>query len=63
LPEASRADADRILLAAAASGAELADLAALAEEIRLRCAEPDNDSDDDGFGDRYLRLDRHYRGA
>ena len=38
LPEGNQADADAILLAAAAGGAELADLAGLAEEMRRRCA-------------------------
>ena len=41
LPEGRQPDADAILLAAAAGGAELADLAGLAEEIRRRCAQPD----------------------
>src|SRR5215472_5935480 len=49
LPESARADADAILLAAAAAGAELADLAGLAEEIRTRTARPDPDDGDDGF--------------
>ena len=57
LPEGKRADADAILLAAAAGGAELADLAGLAEEMRRRCAQPDTD-DGGGFADRWLRLDR-----
>ena len=57
LPEGKQADADAILLAAAAGGAELADLAGLAEEMRRRCAQPDTD-DDGGFADRWLRLDR-----
>jgi hypothetical protein len=57
LPEGKRADADAILLAAAAGGAELADLAGLAQEMRRRCAAPDTDADD-GFADRWLRLDR-----
>ena len=41
LPAECRAGADAILLAAAAGGAELADLAPLAEEIRRRTARPD----------------------
>jgi Domain of unknown function (DUF222)/HNH endonuclease len=61
LPPAARGDADTILLAAAAAGAELADLAGLAEEMRNRTAPPDQDGDDDGAG-RSLRLDLHYRG-
>ena len=46
------------MLAAAAGGAELADLAGLAEEMRRRCAQPDTDADGGGFADRWLRLDR-----
>jgi len=61
LPEQHRADADRILLAAAAGGAELADLGALAEEMRRRLARPD--TDDDGFEDRWVRLETTFRGA
>ena len=56
LPAECRADADVILLAAAAGGAELADLAALAEEMRRRTARPDRDGDD-GFTGRGLTLD------
>ena len=62
LPEGKQADADQILLAAAAGGAELADLAGLAEEMRRRCAAPDGDGDD-GFADRWLRLERTLHGA
>src|SRR5580692_9276604 len=62
LPREKQADADGILLAAAAGGAELADLAGLAEEMRRRCAQPDSDGDD-GFADRWLRLDRTLHGA
>jgi hypothetical protein len=62
LPEGSRGDADQILLAAAAGGASLADLAGLAEEMYRRSAPPDTD-DDGGFGDRSLTLDVHFRGA
>ena len=61
LPEASRPDADAILLAAAAGGAELADLAALAQQIRARTAGPDRDGD--GFEDRWLRLEQTLDGA
>jgi hypothetical protein len=63
LPEHARADADEILLAAAAAGAGLADLAGLAEEIRKRTAAPDKDGDDDGSDGRSVRLDLRYRGA
>lgn len=62
LPEESRSDADRILLGAAADGAELADLSGLAEEIYRRCAAPDADDGDDRFAQRWLRLTPHYRG-
>jgi hypothetical protein len=55
LPEDNRGHADQILLAAAAGGAELADLARLAQEMRRRLAEPDEDGDD-GFEDRQIRL-------
>ena len=56
LPAGKQADADAILLAAAAGGADLADLAGLAGEMQRRCAGPDPDGDG-GFGDRWLRLD------
>ncbi|HEX9031413.1 MAG TPA: DUF222 domain-containing protein, partial [Streptosporangiaceae bacterium] len=61
LPEDARPDADEILLAAAAGGAELADLARLAEEMRRRLASPDRD--DDGFDDRSVRLATTLDGA
>src|SRR5215468_2515005 len=54
LPASARDAADAILLAAAAAGATLLDLAGLAEEMRARTASPDRDRDDDGFGDRSL---------
>jgi hypothetical protein len=64
LPPDVRDDADAILLDAARRGAELADLAALAEEMHRRTAPPDDDGEGDGgFGDRSLRLDLHFRGA
>ncbi len=63
LPESARRDADRILLGAAAGGAKLTDLAGLAEEMRQRLATPDTDGDDDGFGDRRLRLATTLGGA
>ena len=62
LPSEHREGADQILLAAAAGGAELRDLAALAEEIRRRTARPDT-GDDDGFDDRGVHLARTFRGA
>jgi hypothetical protein len=58
-----REDADQILLGAAAGGADLADLSGLAEEMYRRSARPDADDPDDGFGDRNVSLDLHYRGA
>ena len=62
LPEGHRADADEILLAAAAGGATLADLAGLAEEMRRRSAGPDQERGD-GFEERQLRLDVTFGGA
>jgi hypothetical protein len=62
LPQDKQAGADAILLAAAAGGADLADLAGLAEEMQRRCAGPDADGDG-GFADRWLRLDLTLHGA
>jgi hypothetical protein len=62
LPEQHRADADQILLAAAAGGADLADLHALAGEILSRCGAPDRDGDD-GFARRAVTLSTHFRDA
>ena len=62
LPEEHRADADVILLAAAAGGADLDGLAGLAEEIRRRTARPDTDPGD-GFVDRALQLATTLGGA
>jgi hypothetical protein len=58
-----REDADRILLGAAVGGADLADLSGLAEEMFRRSAPPDGDDPDDGFHDRNVSVDLHYRGA
>ncbi|HEY2315564.1 MAG TPA: DUF222 domain-containing protein [Streptosporangiaceae bacterium] len=63
LPEAARGDADQILLAAAAGGARLSDLAGLAEQLHRLTAQPDTDGDDDGFARRRVRLLTHFRGA
>jgi hypothetical protein len=62
LPDDARGDADVILLGAVGGGADLNDLAALAEELRKRFARPDTDGDD-GFADRSLRLDTTFKGA
>jgi Domain of unknown function (DUF222)/HNH endonuclease len=61
LPEATREDADAILLAAAAGGACLSDLAALAQEMYLRSCP--TSPPDDGFGDRALFLGQTLDGA
>jgi hypothetical protein len=68
LPPDMRDDADEILLAAAAGGATQADLAMLAQQMHDRSAPPDTDGDDDpgdedGFTERQVRLDTHFRGA
>jgi hypothetical protein len=61
LPECERAQADKILVSAADSGLDLADLARLAEEMHRRLAEVDTDQKD--FEDRRLELVTHFRGA
>jgi Domain of unknown function (DUF222) len=63
LPGAARADADQILLDAAADGARLADLGGLAEQLHRLLARADDDDGDDGFNDRRVRLLTHFRGA
>jgi hypothetical protein len=67
LPADVRDDADAILLGAADGGADLAGLSGLAREIYERTAPPDPDDvppgEDEGFRDRWLRLDVHFRGA
>jgi hypothetical protein len=65
LPAGMRGDADQILVGAAAGGAELADLAGLAQQMyeRSRMGRPDTDGDDDGFADRRLVLDLTFGGA
>jgi uncharacterized protein DUF222/HNH endonuclease len=62
LPEDVRGDADAALLAAVAAGADLTDLAGLAERIYRRCAPPDADDGKD-FKDRSLALDLTFGGA
>ena len=58
LPVDLRGDADQILAGAAAGGAELADLAGLAQHMDERARSGAPGSDDDGFDDRRLVLDR-----
>ncbi|HEV2376777.1 MAG TPA: DUF222 domain-containing protein [Streptosporangiaceae bacterium] len=62
LPADRHEDADRILCGAAAAGAELKDIAGLAEEMYARTREPDVDGDG-GFSDRWLRMDVTFGGA
>jgi hypothetical protein len=63
LPGGNRDDADAILTTAAAGGAELADLAGLAEEMYQRARMDRPDPDEDGFDDRRLLLDLTFGGA
>ena len=63
LPCAYRDAADQILVDAAADGADLDDLALLAEEMFSRVTPPDKDDEDDArFGDRFFRLTRLFQG-
>jgi hypothetical protein len=64
LPHQVREDADQILVDAAAGGADLADLAGLAQRMYERSRQhcPDGD-DDDGFDGRRLLLDLTFGGA
>jgi hypothetical protein len=63
LPHEMRGDADQILVEAAAGGAELADLAGLAQHMFERAYAGGPDGDDDGFDDRRLLLDLTLGGA
>ena len=63
LPEDCQDAADAILVAAARSGASLADLARLAAEIYARSRPPDPDGPQDGFEDRSVRLETTFEGA
>ena len=63
LPSDMREDADQILAAAAAGGAELADLAGLAQQMYERSRQHRPDGDDEGFDDRRLLLDLTFQGA
>ncbi len=59
LPADWRHDVDKILLDAAAGGAELADLAVIAQAALEKWRQQENPGDDPGdggFGDRYLKL-------
>ena len=62
LPEAHRGGADQVLLAAAAGGAGLSDLAAVAGELRREHASADEDGED-GFGGRKVRFATTFEGA
>ena len=64
LPEKYREESDELLIAAAAAGLGLADLAALFAEMyeRARSGLPDEDPDRD-FGDRGVRLETTFQGA
>ncbi len=61
LPEDCRETADKILLTAARAGAGLRDLAGLAAEILARSGP--EDSPDDKFGDRGVKLESTFDGA
>ncbi|HEY6296662.1 MAG TPA: DUF222 domain-containing protein, partial [Streptosporangiaceae bacterium] len=63
LPPDCQDSADAILVAAALSGASLADLARLAAEIYARSWPPDPDGPDGGFDDRSVRLETTFEGA
>jgi Domain of unknown function (DUF222)/HNH endonuclease len=71
LPEDKRAEADQILLDAAAAGLPLEELAVLAQTIdetwKAQHPDPDDgnggDGDEDGFSDRSLRLGTTFGGA
>src|SRR5580704_17688331 len=63
IPEAYRAEAEEILVAAARAGVDLRGLAAICAEIRARTAQPDPDNDDDPGLDRGVSLDTTFDGA
>ena len=64
LPEECRETADTILAGAARSGMDLRDLAGLAGEIYARSLPDDpGDGQDDGFGDRGVKLETTFDGA
>jgi len=65
LPEDCRPAAEEILLAAAGKGLDLAGLAGLAAEIyaRARPQVPDEDTGDEAFEDRAVKLETTFEGA
>jgi hypothetical protein len=65
LPEAMREETDKILLQAHAAGASLDDLATIAACAieQWRQQQPDPDSPDDGFDDRYVQAATTFDGA
>ena len=64
LPPDCQADADAILLGAAAGGADVADLAGLAGEIYARSLPQDQDKDkQEAFGERSVKLETTFGGA
>jgi Domain of unknown function (DUF222)/HNH endonuclease len=63
LPAGVRGDADQILVEAAAGGAELADLAGLAQQMYERAGSGEPGGGEDGFADRRLLLDLTFGGA
>jgi hypothetical protein len=62
-PQKCRAEAEKILVAAARAGVNLRGLAAICAEIRARTAEADPDDDGDPGLDRGLSLDTTFDGA
>ncbi|HEY6791622.1 MAG TPA: DUF222 domain-containing protein [Trebonia sp.] len=66
LPPDWRDDVDQLLVDTSAAGAELADLAVVAQAAYEKWRQqqgPDPDDDDGGFGDRYLKLATTIDGA
>jgi hypothetical protein len=66
LPASWRDDVDRLLVDTALAGAELADLAVVAQAAYEKWRQqqgPDDDDGDGGFGDRYLKLATTIDGA
>jgi len=64
LPSVLRDAGEQILLDAAAGGADLSDLAGMAEDMLSRCAAPDSDSEREAarFRARFFRLTRLFQG-